>query len=306
MSNDQLTRLMKEIVSVRASQSLLFSSINDIHASYQTTAQDPCKLFHGLSVQQQQLLDLYRTAFVHAGDEFNLASECLDKLRTIIQRRRDTASSTSTAASSAAQSSGGAFGNKSATSSSTSNKRKAAAVSNGLFDVSTEPSKRAKGDVWSHVGSDILLAGTRCAALVDKDSSPQLWILANIQAYRAGPRAKYTVVDMDPGEYDDFGNKPPPKIYHLEPRRILPLPTLDEVPVNKRKEFPKGSRVLALWPDNNVTTLYPATVSVPPRKQRNGKYALLFDDEDQEATIREVAVEFIAPYPGRWTEDGWE
>ena len=140
------------------------------------------------------------------------------------------------------------------------------------------------------------------AALVDKDSEPQLWILAGVSSYRPPPRPRYTVIDLDPGE-ESGEAKPPPKVYQLEPRKVIPLPSLKEVGMGRRREFSRGSAVLALFPAGGVTTFYRAEVVQGPKKLRGDKYLLRFDDDEEDA--REVSAQYVAPYPGVWTEDGW-
>lgn len=88
-------------------------------------------------------------------------------------------------------------------------------------------------------------------------------------------RPKYEVLDEDTGEGGEGGENGMPsrqKRYVLDPRKILPLPSLQEVPLSKRKEFGKGTRVLAVFPTGGITTLYPAEVLQPPRKVRTHTY----------------------------------
>jgi hypothetical protein len=70
------------------------------------------------------------------------------------------------------------------------------------------------------------------------------------------------------------------KRYLLDPRKILPLPSLSVVPLSSRREFGKGSRVLAVFPEGGITVLYPAQVVAPPKKNKNREYTLMFDDDE--------------------------
>jgi len=149
------------------------------------------------------------------------------------------------------------------------------------------------------------------AALVDKDSEPQLWILAAVLSYKHHPRPRYTVVDLDPGEEGGGGAsgaaRPPPKQYQLEPRKVIPLPSLREVGMSRRREFTRGGSVLALFPVAGVTTFYRAEVVAGPRKRKDERYTLRFEDDDEDGVDgREVSAQYVAPYPGVWTEDGWQ
>ena len=105
---------------------------------------------------------------------------------------------------------------------------------------------------------------SQVAALVDEHSRPQLWILASVLGYRPGPRPKYEVIDLDAG--DESNPNPVRKKYILDIKKIIPLPTLDEYPMSKRKEFSKGTRVLAVFPVGGITVLYPADVVAGPKK----------------------------------------
>ena len=147
------------------------------------------------------------------------------------------------------------------------------------------------------------------AALVDKDSEPQLWILAGIATFRPQPRPRYTVVDLDPGDEADaldggMGRRAA-KQYQLELRKVIPLPPLKDVPLSRRREFSRGALVLALFPVAGVTTFYKAEVVAGPRKRKDDKYTLRFDDEEEEGAEREVSAQYVAPYPGVLSDDGF-
>ena len=174
---------------------------------------------------------------------------------------------------------------------------------------SSLPSSVSSLDIWHHDLSSVLPVGLEVAALIDKDSEPQLWILAGIAAFRPQPRPRYTVVDLDPGDDADGGEggmgRRAAKQYQLELRKVLPLPSLKDVPLSRRREFSRGSLVLALFPVAGVTTFYKAEVVAGPRKRKDDKYTLRFDDEEEEGAEREVSAQYVAPYPGVLSDEGW-
>lgn len=83
-------------------------------------------------------------------------------------------------------------------------------------------------------------------------------------------RPKYEVLDMDTGEGDGEGDGTPvrQKKYVLDLGKIVPLPSLEAVPMHARREFQKGERVRAVFPTGGITTLYPAEVIAGPKKVR--------------------------------------
>lgn len=94
-----------------------------------------------------------------------------------------------------------------------------------------------------------------------------------VPAPPSSQRPKYEVLDEDAGEggegeAESSGMPSRQKRYVLDPRKVLPLPSLQEVPLSRRKEFGKGTRVLAVFPIGGITVLYPAEVLQPPRKVR--------------------------------------
>jgi hypothetical protein len=82
------------------------------------------------------------------------------------------------------------------------------------------------------------------------------------------------VIDLDPGDQsvEESVSDPPmaprQKRYILDARKILPLPSLTDIPIHRRREFQKGERVIAVFPTSGITTLYPAEVIMGPKKVR--------------------------------------
>jgi hypothetical protein len=235
------------------------------------------------------VFELYKTAFVQAAEEMKLASDAIEIIKKSLKRRRDpyaaTVSSSLPDYGYDAYAAPGASVAPPVSASGTSKKTKNKTMSE-------------RDNIFNHEGI-ILREHTPVAALIDWHSNPPLWIQANIVSYRGGPRPKYTVLDHDVSS-SEHG-----KYYHLDPQKIIPLPSLQEVPLHKRREFKAGERVLAVYPVDGVTTLYPATVSSDSSslasgvgkkkrdKPRSEIYCLEFDDDDQ--IVREVHVEKICP-----------
>ena len=305
----ELSRALKDIQTVREKEAALFDAMNkDVELAPFSSEPIPPSVLH----------DGYREAFILAAEEFRLVSECLDKTRTALKRRRETAHGSSKAAAAATTlaAPGGSKSKKLKGHASLSSSLLPASspflsafppTSSSSSSTSASSAATSPLDIWSHHPStSILDTGLQVAALVDKDSQPQLWILAGIQSFRAHPRPRYTVVDLDPGDEGvGGGGKPPAKTYALEPRKVIPLRGLRECPMGRRKEFGRGSAVLALFPVGGVTTFYRAEVVQGPKKRRDDKYALKFEDDEEGVEAREVSAQYVAPYPGVWTEDGW-
>jgi hypothetical protein len=155
-----------------------------------------------------------------------------------------------------------------------------------------------KTDVWNH-DNRILPVGTRIAALADEHSKPRLWILASVLRYSPGLRSRYEVQDEDPGDR----NNPQllKKRYLLPPDKIIPLPLLSDVGINKRRTMLQNTRVIALYPIGQITVLYPAVVLQNPRKRKSTDYLLRFDDDD--GAERVVSAEHVAPVPETWAKN---
>jgi len=131
--------------------------------------------------------------------------------------------------------------------------------------------KRFKGDTS-------LPKGRNVAARISKDRDyPEEWILASIVSFDEHKQI-YEVEDADPELVGDE-NDPIPyrRHYFMPPNRIIPLPGLE----NKSKEIPKGTEVLAMFPE--TTSFYRAIVEMPPKGKKNPDYILKFDDDDDDS-----------------------
>mmetsp|Transcript_29991 Transcript_29991/g.50357 ORF Transcript_29991/g.50357 Transcript_29991/m.50357 type:complete len:379 (+) Transcript_29991:168-1304(+) len=144
--------------------------------------------------------------------------------------------------------------------------------------------------------------GDQVAALIGSKTTQAQWILAKIVRHLPD-KDKYEIEDDDPG--DDPEN-PQSKHHTIPSKYIVPLPsTNDSLPF---PEFPKDSKVLAMFPDS--TCFYKATVVAPPsrrQKQRTGaplEYTILFEDDEEEAGAiikRKVSYRFVVPHDGNPT-----
>jgi len=229
-----------------------------------------------LSENEQSLIDAlrlkYRDIFVLATEELQLAQQVLGELQKICakheRKEKNKKSKTGGAGAGTAALMAAVEAPKQPTRPSSSSKR-------------VDP----KLDVWSHEGR-ILQPGTPVAALTDPHSNPPLWIIASVVKYLGSERKKpmYEVVDDDPD-----GAR---KHYLLEPKRLICLPSLAQVPLSKRREFAKGERVLAVFP--GTTVLYPATVLGPPNEAAK-TYPLMFDDDD--GLHRDIEAGLVVPLP---------
>lgn len=163
------------------------------------------------------------------------------------------------------------------------------------------------GNVWTVDPNETLPPGTLVAALTDP--SANLWILATIEGVR--PRVPnrplvYEVVDdEEPPAVDNSSNHPAAyampmshgrrKKYALMASRVIPLPSLAEYGITERMEFNTGRVVLALFPEDGVTTFYRAIVVKSARKRRSNYYQLMFDDDGK--VRRDVDARFVIPLP---------
>ncbi|CAM9868763.1 unnamed protein product [Ascophyllum nodosum] len=100
-------------------------------------------------------------------------------------------------------------------------------------------------------------AGDQVAAKVDDEA---LWILATVEKLNE-KKGLFIVVDEDAGE----GKRRDIHPYRLKRRSIRALPRPEEA---SGAIFPVGSKVMTLYP--NTTTFYPATISGPPVKGKDG------------------------------------
>jgi len=261
---------------------------------------------NSLLQHQERLLHLYQRAFLAATDEFKHVNDSLEKMRHFLRRRERKAKS-ARAATTAANATSPAVHAASATVATPpvaaipAEHHHAAPSTGGeegeVTVVTGGLSKHDKLNIWNHEGR-VLQPGLEVAALVDDHSIPPLWILAVVQNYRPGTRPKYEVLDIAPGDDGEGEGESESlparqKRYVLDARKILPLPSLEEVPINKRKEFAKGEYVRAVFPTGGITTLYPAVVVAGPRKRKNGTYMLRF--EDDEDNVRSVSAQYVAP-----------
>jgi hypothetical protein len=254
--------------------------------------------------QQEKLRILFEKAHAVAAEEFRLANELLHHARMNLKRRDRRNGAAATAAAASQRNNTIAEDDMSDGEDDDEDEPLAVTVSkNNTSTNATAPSASSTGaggrvpvlnrndklNIWYHDAHSVLPVGAPVAALVDEHSIPPLWIQCSIRSYRSGHRAKYEVIDEDPGDVneDEIGaggeGSPQParqKRYLLDPRKILPLPSLQSVPLSARKEFPKGTRVLAVFPTGGITVLYPAQVVAPPKKRKNNEYLLMFDDDE--------------------------
>eukprot|EP00474_Spongospora_subterranea_P009671 CRZ10129.1 hypothetical protein [Spongospora subterranea] len=147
-------------------------------------------------------------------------------------------------------------------------------------------------DIWAHKHSQPFPPQSQVAALIDEHSDPNLWILASVVSFDR-KRCRYTVMD---NEAEDNVVRPDLiKDYIIECDRLLLLPTLEAIPLQRRVEFLKDECVLAIFPQ--TTVFYPATVISGPRKVK-GHYVLQFADD--ESNQRRVAAQHVVPLPARY------
>lgn len=170
------------------------------------------------------------------------------------------------------------------------------------YRQSSTPSQsqtKHKLDIWSHdYTQQDLPIGLRVAALTDGDSQPRMWIVAQIVAFKVRPRAMYEVADIDSDTSNNNNIQQRRKTYILDTNKIIPLPTLCDIPLNKRREFSVDQRILAVFPE--TTTLYPAYVVAKAKHRKLNTYLLRFDDDDVES--REIDVDYCVPMMDEYAE----
>lgn len=132
-------------------------------------------------------------------------------------------------------------------------------------------------NIWEN--SAKWLEPKRLVAAHVPDGEESLWILARILEKIGATR--FDVVDIEKEE----------KIYRLQIEDLIPVPTRDDVPLNTRRLFLIGQRVLAIYP--NTSVFYNAHVFRQPITEQ-GKYDLIFEQDDNKITA--VAQEFILPF----------
>jgi len=121
------------------------------------------------------------------------------------------------------------------------------------------------------------------------------WILASVIQFFP-EKNKYEVEDEDPGEEEDPLMK---KRFLVSSKNIIFLPTKLPETWTASTEFPKGTFVLAMFPD--TTSFYRAIVDQPPRKRAKHDYLLIFDDEEEmedgKPKPRTVLPEHVVAFP---------
>ncbi|KAL0486702.1 hypothetical protein AKO1_001626 [Acrasis kona] len=146
---------------------------------------------------------------------------------------------------------------------------------------SANKQKKRTDDADTYLGNteDLLKPGEKVAA---KASDSGDWILGSVVKYLADKK-KYEIEDED-----DDSNR---KRYKLNKRLVVGLPRLFDA----SKVFPKGSQVLAMFP--NTTTFYPAIVDREPNKQNNFFYMLRFEDDEEDGKVvsRKVTHKHVIP-----------
>eukprot|EP00898_Chlorokybus_atmophyticus_P001741 jgi/Chlat1/2568/Chrsp175S02413 len=134
---------------------------------------------------------------------------------------------------------------------------------------------RTEGERRDHVKDPprTVRPGEQVAARISGDGAEKHdWILVTVVGLNPHTR-RYEVVDEEPAE--EGGE---PKRYALPSSAIIALPKCPDP--TGRPEFPRGSKVLAVYP--GTTTLYRATCISPPSKRKTSDYLLEFDDDEEE------------------------
>lgn len=148
---------------------------------------------------------------------------------------------------------------------------------------------RLMGEWWHH---DDMILEERIQVAALSDHKAKLWILARVRRYDCGggrdDMARYEVIDDEDNDGNENKNR---KIYLLHPSKIIPLPSLQTVPLGKRKVFQRGETVYAVFPESTV--LYPCVVSAKPTKKTKDMYAVTFDDDDEK--VRHIPANWVAP-----------
>jgi len=298
MSNE-LSKSLKDLYASRQSGADMLQNLKNASAAFHSLRSSSSSSSSSSAELGDALRSLrwhYRQAFSQSSNELKLAGDALEKMRRAMVKReaqwrkdkdkkRNGDGEENGSSSSANGSSAGGSASK---------KQKGA---NGVVLVS---GANEGGDIWSHDGIRILDVGSTVAALTDEHSKPPLWILATVAGFKAAPRPRYEVEDIDRSSSDDSFART--KKYLLESRKIIPLPPLSIVPLRLRKEFSRHERVLAVFPEHGTTVLYPATVLQPPRKRKADEYLLAFDDDEEEQVEqgRVVQAQWVCPLPANY------
>jgi len=244
---------LRQIRHLRQQQAETFAAMNAVHNSVKAkTAEGKAETID--EDVYEQLRVQYKDSFVWAAEELNASSNALQKLQRYIQGRikRQNAK----------------------------RKREADAAA-----ASKPAAKREKnGNIWNFEGEE-LQPGQKVAALTDPHSIPPLWIVATIVSHEPrGNRDIYVVLDAD----DSTEVRKRAKI---DAKKIVPLYSLQEYPMSKRRILSVGERVLALFP--LTTVFYPCNVVAA--KASRSEYVLQFDDD--EVPNRVVSAEDVFPFP---------
>jgi SAGA-associated factor 29 len=148
---------------------------------------------------------------------------------------------------------------------------------------------------------DIIPPGEQVAAQVSdpkKKGKKTEWILARISRYLRDKK-KYEVEDEYDEDSGDEGSSKQGRKHYVLPRQsliVLPKEGDPDYP-----EFPKDSRVLAVFP--HTTTFYPAIVYKAPPSSRKGRgeYLLKFADDEEEGSSepppRKVPAPHVVAFP---------
>jgi len=254
----ELTKGLKRLITLCGEQGKIVEQTLDIHERMKMIDDNQV----AVAPKLEETMELYKKAYLAATDEMVCVSDLLEKTKRVIRRR----------------------GNKrlSPTPGADAKKARKTAVA----------TPRAL-DIWAH-SHTVLANGSEVAGLVDEESKPNLWILASILSFKPGTRedrTRYEVLDEDPG--DEENPHPIRKKYSLHPRKIIPLPSLELVPLGSRREFSLDERVLALYP--GATVLYPARIRATPRKTKSPNYHCTFEDDEEIVTI--VDARYVCPLP---------
>lgn len=306
----ELSKALPTISALREKQFAVFQRISQQQNTCQS-AKTACYDSQGLDNlirQQDNLREAYQEAYTLASEEMTMICDALEKLKQLIKRRDNTRKNKRGASSSSNN-----FGND--------DQYQYSQYSQGDDEIAEEeerlPERQQEelkaaakilgrgtgtiggggaGDIWTHDQSSPIAVDSQVAALVDANSIPKMWIQATIMAFRPGVRPKYEVIDSDEGS--EGGRQ---KKYILDTNKVIPLPSLEKVPLNKRKELPKGTRVLAIFP--STTVFYPAIVAQPPKKKHKNdvQYSLIF--EEDEGKLRQVNADLVCPLPEEFADE---
>lgn len=316
-----MSDLRKQLVnlsSCRQQQAELYQKINEFRASYDprldSVSSGSSLKTPGLSAQQQELMEFYKAGFMSAAEELKILSELIHKTRSQIMKRRgrgqstqqsnnnsNTATNNNSSSSAHHQLSSISGSGLDPSSSSTPSAQNYASLiselrlsilhntpppslyepeSGSYIQLKRSTYKNTKLDIWSHEGIRLLPVNLACAAWTNDN-----WMLATVNDSRHfGTRTRYQIKDADSSLEAE-------KFYLLDAKRVVPLPSLCEIGANKRYEFTAGEVVMAVFPENNITVLYPAIV-IYNRKKKDLFYTVRFDDDDR---LREVMIDRVFP-----------